>query len=167
MTFRLRDRLSPGDGDALKAIAAACGNFDPHELDYVPEILGELAARGEQASGYRLLVAEDDAGPAGFAIFGPTDEDDSQFDLYWIATDPRAQHKGAGRLLLEESERRAAGEGCTHMFIETEAGPAYRAAHRLYEGKGFTPVETTPDHYGRGRNRVIFAKALIAGPAAA
>jgi GNAT superfamily N-acetyltransferase len=167
VTFRLRDRVSPDDAAVLRAIAASCGNFDPHELDYVPEILAELAARGEEASGYRLLVAEDDAGPAGFAIYGPMDEDDSQVDLYWIATGPRAQGRGAGRRLLEECQRRALVEGATHMFIETEAGPAYAAAHRLYEGAGFAPVETTPDHYGPGRNRIIFAKALVPGLAAA
>lgn len=167
MTLRLRDRVVPGDAAVLKAIAAACGNFDPHEIEYVPEILGELAAKGEQASGFRLLVAEDEHGPAGFSIYGPMDDDDSRFDLYWIATAPRARKRGAGTLLLCESERRAAAEGGTHMFIETEAGPAYGAARRLYEGKGFAPVEATPDHYGPGRNRVIFAKALVPGLAAA
>jgi len=167
MSFRLRDRVTPGDSEALRAIAAACGNFDPHELDYVPEILAELAAKGEQASGYRLLIAEDDAGPAGFTLYGPMDEDDSQFDLYWIATDPRARNRGAGRLLLGETERRAVAEGATDMFIETEAGPSYAAAHRLYGGSGFRLMETTPDHYGPGRNRIIFAKAFAAGHAAA
>jgi GNAT superfamily N-acetyltransferase len=167
MSFHLRDRVKPSDAADLKAIVTACGNFDAHELEYVPEILGELTARGEQASGFRLLVAEDESGPTAFSIYGPMDEDDSQFDLYWIATDPRVQHRGAGRLLLEETERRAIAEGATHMFIETEAGPAYAAAHRLYEGQGFAPVETMPDHYGPGRNRLIFAKALVPGLAAA
>lgn len=166
MTVRLRDRVADGDAELLKAIAADCGNFDTHELHYIPEILGELAARGEQAAGYRLLIAEDGAGPAAFAIYGPMDEDDSQFDLYWIAAAPRIAGRHVGSLLLSEAERRAAAEGATQMFIETEAGPAYAAAHRLYSGKGFAVVETTPNHYGPGRNRLIFAKALASGPAA-
>lgn len=166
MTIRLRDRIAEGDAALLKAIANDCGNFDRHELDYIPEILDELAALGEQGSGYRLLVAEDEGGPAAFAIYGPMAEDDSQYDLYWIAAAPRSTGQGIGSLLLSEAEHRASGEGATHMFIETEAGPAYTAAHRLYSGKGFAVVETTPDHYGPGRNRIIFAKALASGPAA-
>lgn len=164
MSLGLRDRVAAGDGAALRAIAEACGNFDLHELDYVPEILTALEADGD-ASGYRLLVAEDGQGPAAFVIYGPMDEDDSQFDLYWIATHPRVQGQGAGGLLMTACERRAVAEGCVHMAIETEDGAAYAAAHALYRRFGYTVAKTDPDHYGPGRNRLIFAKSLATGPA--
>jgi ribosomal protein S18 acetylase RimI-like enzyme len=159
MSLVLRDAVAPDDADRLAALVRACGNFDPHEVDYVPEILSALSAEGE-ASGYRLLVAETADEPAGFAIFGPTDADEGAFDLYWIATDPRVRRQGAARMLLGERERRAKAEGARRMSIETEGGEAYAAAHALYRAHGYAPVETTADHYGPGRARVIFAKAL-------
>lgn len=158
--FRLRDDVRAGDAAALAAIAAACGNFGEDEIGFVPDILAELAAKGEAASGYRLLVAGDDAGPAAFAIWGPIPATDRRYDLYWIAAHPRIQGRGAGRLLLAETARRAAQEGATHLFIETETGAAYAAAHHLYESCGFPLIATVPDYYRDGRGKAIYGGPL-------
>ena len=156
----LRSMLKPGDAVALSAIAKACGNFAEAEIAFVPEILSELADKGEAASGYRLLVAEGDAAALAFAIFGPIPATDRRFDLYWIATDPKAQGKGAGRMLLEECVRRARDEGGQRLFIETETGEAYAAAHRLYEACGFRLIATIPDYYRDGAARAIYGGPL-------
>ena len=153
--FALRHDPRPGDAELLAAIAAACGNFAPAEIAFVPEILAQLAEQGAEASGYRLLVAEDLDGPAGFAIYGPIPATDGSYDLYWIATHPRARGRGAGRLLLAEAARRAAAEGAARLFIETETGADYAAAHRLYESCGFPLTATVPDYYRSGSGKAF------------
>ena len=163
ITFRLRDRVQADDGDVLAAIARACGNFAEDEIAFVPEILAQLTAEGEAKSGYRLLVAEDESGAAGFAIYGPIPATDRRYDLYWIATDPRAQGCGAGRLLLTESARRARAEGATHLFIETETGTEYTPAHHLYEACGFPLIATIPDYYREGSGKAIYGGPLSGG----
>jgi ribosomal protein S18 acetylase RimI-like enzyme len=107
-----------------------------------------------------LLVAEDAHGPIAFAIFGPIPATDARYDLYWIATDPQAQGKGAGRSLLEECASRARAEGGRMLFIETETGEAYAAAHRLYEACGFRLIATIPDYYRDGAGRAIYGGPL-------
>jgi ribosomal protein S18 acetylase RimI-like enzyme len=158
--LEVRSSVKPGDAVALAAIARACGNFSDDEIAFVPEILDELADKGEAVSGYRLLVAEDAGGPLAFAIFGPIPATDRRFDLYWIATDPQAQGKGAGRMLLEECVSRARAEGGQRLFIETEMGEAYAAAHRLYEACGFRLIATIPDYYRDGAGRAIYGGPL-------
>ncbi|MBL9010292.1 MAG: GNAT family N-acetyltransferase [Alphaproteobacteria bacterium] len=161
--FALRHDPRPGDAELLAAIAAACGNFAPAEIAFVPEILAQLAEQGAEASGYRLLVAEDPDGPAGFAIYGPIPATDGSYDLYWIATHPRARGRGAGRLLLAEAARRAAAEGAARLFIETETGADYAAAHRLYESCGFPLIATVPDYYRSGSGKAIYGGPLKRG----
>jgi GNAT superfamily N-acetyltransferase len=50
----------------------------------------------------------------------------------------RARRRGAGRLLLEEAERRAAARGCWALTLES----AYHRteAHQLYEAFGMTDL---------------------------
>lgn len=160
MSFALRDRPRPGDDTALAAIAAACGNFSEDEIAFVPEILEKLIEEGELHSGYRLLVASDADGPAAFAIWGPIPATDRRYDLYWIATHPRAQGKGAGRLLLTETTKRARLENASHLFIETETGETYAAAHHLYETCGFPLIATIPDYYREGRHKAVYGGRL-------
>lgn len=160
MSLDLRDRPRPGDEIALPAIATACGNFSDDEVGFVPEILEKLIEEGETHSGYRLLVASDGEGPAAFAIWGPIPATDRRYDLYWIATHPRAQGRGAGRLLLTETAKRARAEGATHLFIETETGEAYESAHRLYESCGFPLIAAIPDYYRDGRAKAVYGARL-------
>lgn len=160
MSFALRDRPLPGDETALPGIATACGNFSAEEVAFVPEILEKLIEEGELHSGYRLLVASDAQGPAAFAIWGPIPATDNRHDLYWIATHPRAQGKGAGRLLLTETARRARLENASHLFIETETGANYTAAHKLYEACGFPLIATIPDYYRDGRAKAVYGARL-------
>lgn len=157
--MRLRDRPRREDANRLRRIAELCGNFSAAELGYVAEIVSRLRSEGARRSGYRLLVQEDDAGPAAFVLWGPRAEA-NEGDLYWIATHERARGRGLGRALIAETERRAAAEGIAALFIETESGDAYGDARRLYAAAGYEIARTEADHYGPGRDLVIYRKAL-------
>lgn len=158
-SFRLRDRVRREDANRLKAIVERCGNFSVREAGFVSEIVSLLKSQGRRRSGYRVLVIE--AGmPCAFVLYGPRTAEPRDGDLYWIASDPAARGRGLGRMLMDETERRAAGEGIARLFIETESGGAYAAARRLYEGAGYEIAETAKDHYGPGRDQVIYVKSL-------
>lgn len=157
MMLTLRSDLRAGDAHACFAIVRACGNFTPAEITFVPEILETLARDGER-SGYRLLIAESPT-IVGFAIYGPIEATEGSHDLYWIATDPAFQGQGVGRALLTRAVADIAREGGQRLFIETETGAAYEAAHQLYESAGFPRIATLPDFFGPGR-----AKAIYGGP---
>lgn len=159
--FTLRDRVRRGDGNRLRRIAEACGNFSAVELGYVAEIVSQLKTQGPRRSAYRALIAEDAAGPAAFVLYGPRPKALSDGDLYWIAANPRARGRGLARRLVAETERRAKAEGVARLFIETESGEAYAAARRLYAAAGYEIAEVAKDRYGPGRDLLIYVKALV------
>lgn len=157
--INFRQSPRPGDGEALRAIAAATGVFAESELNFVPEILATMGREGDK-SGYWLLVAEEAGTPLAFAIFGNIPGTENRFDLYWIATSPGAQGRGLGRRLMDEVRKRARSLGATHLFIQTSTTSAYGAAHKLYEACGFPLVATVPDYYRDGDGLAIFGARL-------
>lgn len=160
-SFALRDRARREDGNRLKAIVEHCGNFSAKEAGFVSEIVSLLKTQGLRRSGYRLLACDDESGPAAFVLYGPRVQAPDEGDLYWIATDPRARGRGLARRLIAETESRAAAEGMRMLYIETESGQAYGDARRLYAASGYQIVETVKEHYGRGRDQVIYRRSLI------
>lgn len=154
-----RQTPRPGDGEALRAIAAETGVFAQSELDFVPEIIATMLKDGER-SGYWLLIAEEGDAPLAFAIFGNIPGTENRFDLYWIATSPGAQGRGLGRRLMAEVRTRAKILGATHLFIQTSTTTGYGAAHKLYEACGFPLVATVPDYYRDGDGLAIFGARL-------
>jgi ribosomal protein S18 acetylase RimI-like enzyme len=159
VTVRFRTAPASDDADALQSIAAATGVFTAEEVAFVPEILTALARAGIE-SGYALIVAEDDSGPVGFSIFGPIPGTENRFDLYWIATDPRAQGKGIGKALLERSREAAREAGASHMFIQTSGRADYAPARALYQRCGFRLVASIDDYYRDGDGLAIFGAKL-------
>ena len=97
--------------------------------------------------------------PAGFAIFGPIPATEGSYDLYWIATHPRPG--GAARAGSCSPRRRSARRRRrARLFIETETGAGYEAAHRLYESCGFPLIATVPDYYRSGCGKAIYGGPL-------
>ena len=158
--FTLRDRVRREDSNRLKAIVERCGNFSAQEAGFVAEIVSLLKTQGRRRSGYRLLALEAPGGLAAFVLYGPRSDRPAEGDLYWIATDPAARGRGFGKVLIAETERRASAEGIARLFIETEAGEDYAAARRLSAAAGYDIAETVKEHYGAGRDQVIYVKSL-------
>ncbi len=157
LIFRTEPRA--GDGEALRAIAAATGVFAASELDFVPDIIATMLKDGDK-SGYWLLVAEEHGTPLAFAIFGTIPGTENRFDLYWIATSPMAQGKGLARRLMDETRARARALGATHLFIQTSTRGDYAAARTLYERCGFPLIATVPDYYRDDDGLAIFGARL-------
>jgi GNAT superfamily N-acetyltransferase len=134
-----------GEADAT-AIAQLLHDFNSEYDDYTPgvpalsERLGELLADGA----IEVLLAGDP--PAGFALFRLRPSlwakaaDAYLEELYVV---PAHRRRGIGRALLEASIDAARKAGATHFELTT--GETDSEARALYESRGFTNREGSPD----------------------
>ena len=128
------------------AIAQLLHDFNSEYDDYTPgvpalsERLGELLADGA----IEVLLAGDP--PAGFALFRLRPSlwakaaDAYLEELYVV---PAHRRRGIGRALLEASIDAARKAGANHFELTT--GETDSEARALYESRGFTNREGSPD----------------------
>lgn len=67
-------------------------------------------------------------------------------ELKSMRTHPDHLHKGVARALLEHIISEAKARGMTRLSLETGTGPAFEAAARLYESRGFVEGEAFGDY---------------------
>lgn len=91
--------------------------------------------------GVRLLIADGDGEPLGFALYR-TVVDDSE--LLLLAVSPEAQGKGIGRKLLEQFIGEAKKNGASRIHLEVRDG---NPAIRIYEAAGFAPAGRRRNYY--------------------
>lgn len=130
---------SPRDIDIVEALMAQ--SFDAR--------FGEAWTRGQclgvlAMPGVRLLLAQLDDAPAGFAM---TRQVADEIELLLLATLPAQRRRGVGAALLRALLADAATEGLAKIHLEVRAG---NDAVRLYTGNGFTKVGERRGYY-RGR----------------
>ncbi len=157
--MRLRDSVTTGDVEAIRAITQSTGFFAPHEIDIAVELVQERLARGPD-SGYYFLFADLHDRTIGYACYGPIGCTVGSFDLYWIAVEAGLRGKGLGRRLLNEVERRVAQAGGRRLYIETSSRPDYDPTRKFYERCGYTEEARLQDFYAPGDAKVIFARVL-------
>jgi ribosomal protein S18 acetylase RimI-like enzyme len=157
VSFRAEPRVE--DLGRVRAMVEATGFFSAAELGVALELLEDRLARGP-ASDYRFAFAEDGAGIAGYACFGPVPATRESWDLYWIVVEPSAQGQGLGRSLLAESERRIAREGGRRIYVDTSSRPQYAPTRSFYAACGYQVAATLEDFYAPGDGKVIYLKVL-------
>ncbi len=151
--------LEPRDRDRIGTIVRATGNFSPAECDVALEVVDEALAAGE-ASGYFVHVFESDGAVQGYVCYGPTPLTHGTWDLYWIAVDPAAQGRGAGRALLAFAEDDVRRRGGRLLLIETSSQESYGATVRFYERAGYALEARIRDFYKPGDDKLVFARQL-------
>jgi ribosomal protein S18 acetylase RimI-like enzyme len=97
----------------------------------------------------------------GYACWGPTPATDRTWDLYWIAVDTALQGAGIGTILLEEVERRLAGQHARMLIAETSSRSDYAATRGFYGRRGYTEAARVRDFYAPGDDRIIFVKRFL------
>lgn len=130
---------SPRDIDVVEALMAR--SFDAR--------FGEAWTRGQclgvlAMPGVRLLLAQLDDEPAGFAM---TRQVVDEIELLLLATLPAQRRRGVGAALLRALLAEAAAAGLTRIHLEVRAG---NDAVRLYTSNGFAKVGERRGYY-RGR----------------
>jgi D-alanine-D-alanine ligase len=157
--YTFRYEVGPADREAVQAIVASTGFFNPAEVAVAVELVDERLAKGP-ASGYHFVFAERAGQVEGYACYGHIAGTAASYDLYWIAVDASSRRGGLGRLLLSESELLIHEAGGRRIYIETSNRPQYVPTRAFYERCGYQLDALLKDFYGPGDDKAIFVRAL-------
>lgn len=140
----------------LRSLCAA-GNFSAAEVECALELLLIVIDQPQQTD-YIVVVAESEAGVVGYILYGPVPLTEGNFDVYWIATDPSAQGRGYGRLLMEHAEQDMLCRGARMIGLETSSLGNYDRTRRFYDNAGYLVEAVIKDFYKRGDDRITYVK---------
>ncbi len=156
---RIRD-LVADDREAVERINRNVGNFNPAEVACSLELV-DIYLNDPSQLDYRFVVAQGDEGEVcGYACWGPTPMTRGTYDLYWIATDPGVQGKGAGRALMQYVENKVQEEGGRLLILETSSKESYVKTVGFYRRLGYEEASRIRDFYDVGDDKLIFTKRL-------
>jgi len=144
-------------------VAVALELFDATYPRCRPERSEGPAFAVDEPADYEFLGAfDDDSLLLGYACFGPTPSTDGTWDLYWLAVDPAAQGRGAGRALVREVERLLVARQARLLAVETSSRESYAHSREFYARCGYTEVARVPDFYAPADDRIILTTRLMA-----
>ena len=110
---------------------------------------------------YRVLVAVREGGAVqGYICYGPTPMTQGTYDLYWIASDPRARGQGVGAALVSSMEGELRRRGGRLVRVETSAIEAYGPTHGFYAAMQYKEESRFRDFYKPGEDLIVLAKRL-------
>ena len=150
---------TPGQAEALLALARVEPLFSPAEVSVVEELLRDYLDRPDH-NGYFFLSALEGDTLVGFACYGPTPMTQGTFDLYWIAVSGKRRGAGIGRALMDEVEARIRAAGGRLLVLDTSGREDYAGTRAFYERLGFKQTASIPDFYSPGDDLNIFTMAL-------
>jgi len=133
------------------------GAFNDVEVGCAVELLGIVLDDLNQKD-YIVAVAEDGGRAVGYVLYGPVPLTEGNFDLYWIATDPKVQGRGFGRRLLAHAEADARTLGGRMMCLETSSQGGYERTRLFYEQAGYIEESRIRDFYRPGDDRITYVK---------
>jgi GNAT superfamily N-acetyltransferase len=161
--------LRPGDRDRVSELLVATAAFSDEEIGVALELLdschperseGPAFARSSDQD-YEFIGAYDDSDRLlGYACFGPTPATVGTFDLYWLAVDPAAQGRGAGRALVRWVEQELASRGARLLVVETSSRADYAHTREFYARGGYAEVARVRDFYAPADDRIILTTRL-------
>lgn len=133
------------------------GAFNDVEVGCAVELLGIVLDDPNQKD-YIVAVAEDSGRAIGYVLYGPVPLTEGNFDLYWIATDPKVQGRGFGRKLLAHAEADARTHGGRMICLETSSQGGYERTRLFYEQAGYVEESRIRDFYHPGDDRITYVK---------
>jgi len=155
----LRHDLVAGDPDRIRELVRLTGFFHTEEEAIAEELALERLGKGEE-SGYHFILAETEAGLAGYACYGPIPCTRGSYDLYWIAVHPDHQGQGLGRLLLHTVEERIRTFGGRRIYADTSQRAQYQPTRAFYQRCGFFLETVLTDFYDEDDGKAIYCKVL-------
>ena len=108
-----------------------------------------------------VIIAQINRQAVGFAMLGDLT---SRFDYFHspellaLAVNPEKQHRGIGRMLLQEIEKKAVETGTNRIFLHT--GVKNLRARSLYDQNGYSPWEIKRRFYTAGQDAVVMSKEI-------
>ena len=157
--IKFRTEVRSEDIDHVRNIVISTGFFYDFEVPVAVELIEERVKEGE-SSGYRFIFADVDGKTIAYSCYGHIAGTDAGFDLFWIATHNDFRGSGVGKLLLEETQRRAKELGARYIIAETSSLEKYLPTRLFYEKNGYSKDAYIADYYQPGDGKVIYVKRL-------
>ncbi|MFH1147408.1 MAG: GNAT family N-acetyltransferase [Pseudomonadota bacterium] len=154
-----RETVTETDMEAVRTVVDSSGFFSAEEISTAMEQVHERLAGGP-ASDYHFLFAERAGRVIGYTCFGPIAGTAAGFDLYWIAVHNEFRGYGAGKELLERSEKIICRMGGRRIYIETSSRDQYRPTRTFYESCGYQDEAHIADFYSPGDAKIIYVKVM-------
>jgi ribosomal protein S18 acetylase RimI-like enzyme len=158
MPVRLAPLARPHHRQALDALVRATRVFTEEEVGIAIELYDS------DDPDYVFVGAFAADALVGYACYGPTPGTDRNYDLYWIAVHPSAQHAGLGSALLADVEARVVADNARMMVIETSSRDAYASTRRFYQRHGYTEAARVGSYYAVGDDRIVYTKRFQPAP---
>lgn len=145
------------DRPRLDRLLHRVSTFTPQEVACALELIDAALAGSPD---YLVRVAAEQDELLGYICYGPTPMTEGTWDLYWIATDPAARGKGAGRALVRFMEADLEGRGGRRIRVETSATEEYGPTRGFYEAMRYVEEARFRDFYKVGDDLVILSKKI-------
>jgi len=162
--------LRPEDRARVSELLVATAAFSSEEVDVAlaifDEIFGDAGGRARSEGpafaqpDYEFVGAYDDQHLLGYACFGATPATEGTYDLYWLAVDPAAQGRGAGRALVQWVEHELSNRDARLLVVETSSRPDYEHTRAFYARAGYAEVARVRDFYSPADDRIILTTRL-------
>jgi len=134
----------------LSGILVSTGAFSTDEIGVALELFDDAG------SDYEFVGAFSEDELIGYACFGATPATDGTYDLYWLAVDPAAQGRGAGRALVRWVEQELGRRGARLLVVETSSRADYEDTRSFYMRSGYVEAARVKDFYAPSDDRIIF-----------
>jgi ribosomal protein S18 acetylase RimI-like enzyme len=154
-----RTNATPEDIENVRNIIVSTDFFYEFEVPVAVELVEAGVFEGDQ-SGYFFIFAEVDGRTVAYSCYGHIAGTDAGFDLYWIATHNDLRGSGIGKLLLEETHKKAKEMGARYIIAETSSLEKYLPTRLFYEKNGYSKDAIIADYYKPGDGKVIYVKRL-------
>jgi ribosomal protein S18 acetylase RimI-like enzyme len=150
--------LKPEDRPLFEEFLTRIPLFDESDVRLALELVDIALGQPDQKDYAFILAVDQEDHPIGYICIGPTPLTGGTFDLYWIAVDPDYAGKGIGSFLLAAAEEYIRSRQGRMLLIETSSSKAYEQTRRFYLKNDYELVETIPDFYQPGEDRVTYCK---------
>jgi len=158
--MHFRNILKESDIKAIEDILISSGFFYDFEVPVALETVRDNFEKGEEASGYIFIIAEEDGIPVAFACYGKSPCTVESFDLYWIAVHENQKAKGIGKQLMGLIEADIVKRKGKNIWIDTSSRALYEPTRQFYLKQGCEIVAELPDFYAMGDSKVVFLKKV-------
>lgn len=156
---KFRTNATPDDIEHVRQIILSSGFFYDFEVPVAVELVEEGVFEGDE-SGYYFIFAEVEGRTVAYSCYGHIAGTDAGFDLFWIATHDDLRGSGIGKLVLEETHRKAKDMGARYIIAETSSIEKYLPTRLFYEKNGYSKDAFIADYYKPGDGKVIYVKRL-------
>lgn len=159
---RLRQGTMKGDRIAVRPAKAGDAPFIRRLSRRAFQVYGpygDTVVRWFASGMTATLIAFNGDIPAGFAIIGPSSEEDRvphAAELLALAVEPGQRRKGIGKALMGAIETIALQSGVQRILLHTSTDNVL--ARRLFEGQGYEVEGLKANFYPRGQDALLMCR---------